>query len=238
MKLLIAALACSLLLMGCGDWNTYLRHNSSGHLGCPPGEIMIRDFRRDMGFSWTASCRGRVYYCSFVGNSSRCTPRASTAPRPNRSQTASRGGCQYDTQCKGDRVCRGSRCVDPQPHRGVERRAARPAPPARTPPVSGVRAADSGTFGGRVGVRLANASRHAASMGLPSSSGVVVLSVAPGSTAYRHRIRRGDVIVGLATARVRTMADVVRLNRALARGKAFHIVVWRGKKMYSFYMSF
>src|SRR6187402_534133 len=35
-----------------------------------------------------------------------------SAPPP-RANAASSGGCQYDSQCKGDRVCEAGRCVTP-----------------------------------------------------------------------------------------------------------------------------
>jgi hypothetical protein len=37
---------------------------------------------------------------------------AATAPNAD---PGARTGCQYDTQCKGDRICRAGQCVDPAP---------------------------------------------------------------------------------------------------------------------------
>jgi hypothetical protein len=39
------------------------RNASSGHMGCPPAEVVLSDER---GNNWTASCRGRVFYCTAV----------------------------------------------------------------------------------------------------------------------------------------------------------------------------
>jgi hypothetical protein len=39
------------------------RNASSGHMGCPPAEVALSDER---GNNWTASCRGRVFYCTAV----------------------------------------------------------------------------------------------------------------------------------------------------------------------------
>jgi hypothetical protein len=45
------------------------------------------------------------------GSILKSTGAAASAPQPS----ASTGGCQYDTQCKGDRVCLEGKCVDPKP---------------------------------------------------------------------------------------------------------------------------
>lgn len=38
-------------------------NGSSGHVGCPPAEVQISDERNN---NWTATCRGRVFYCTAV----------------------------------------------------------------------------------------------------------------------------------------------------------------------------
>jgi hypothetical protein len=37
---------------------------SAGHIGCPQTEIVVTEQRRQ---SWTATCRGRVFYCTEGG---------------------------------------------------------------------------------------------------------------------------------------------------------------------------
>ncbi|HEX2674469.1 MAG TPA: hypothetical protein VHM25_26520 [Polyangiaceae bacterium] len=67
--------------------------------------------------SWKAECHGKRYFCSGTAgppNHVSCTqdnasalpvaPTAAPAPAPE--------GCQFDTQCKGSRVCREHQCVD------------------------------------------------------------------------------------------------------------------------------
>jgi hypothetical protein len=44
--------------------------------------------------------------------------------------------------------------------------------------------------------------------------------------------------VGLATTRVKSVADVDRLNKSLKPGQRFHIVVKRAGRIFSFYMQF
>lgn len=82
--------------------------------------------------TWTASCRGNTYYCSAVStgkDSEQISCRqavvkssAATAPSAAASGATSggaaapaeaAGGCQYDTQCKGERICKAGQCVDP-----------------------------------------------------------------------------------------------------------------------------
>lgn len=43
---------------------------SSGLIGCPPREIQISANER---LTWTATCRGRVFYCS-TGAETACAP--------------------------------------------------------------------------------------------------------------------------------------------------------------------
>lgn len=72
----------SVLLTGCaGSWAENLRQASVGRVACPPDEIQIRDIRS--GFeeptTWTASCRGRAWYCA--SHPTKCT-------RADQAQTA------------------------------------------------------------------------------------------------------------------------------------------------------
>ncbi len=54
---------CLLLTGGCLS----PRSMSTGHIGCPPNEIQISDERETFfppSWTWTASCRGKRYFCS------------------------------------------------------------------------------------------------------------------------------------------------------------------------------
>jgi hypothetical protein len=65
----------------------------------------------------------RPFVCKAGGNAAivrRCDDSACSAtviklnqPEPGAGEAAS--GCQYDTQCKGDRLCVAGRCTDPAP---------------------------------------------------------------------------------------------------------------------------
>ena len=114
-----------------------LAEESSGQVGCPPDEITITE-KRDGAFNlvWKAQCRGNTYFCTF-GDPTSCTKEAGTAdaqtPTPPAAEApVAGGGCQYDTQCKGERICDAGRCVDPT----TTRTDAAPEPaPAPTPEV-------------------------------------------------------------------------------------------------------
>ncbi|MBI2389252.1 MAG: hypothetical protein HYV09_06525 [Deltaproteobacteria bacterium] len=94
---------------------------TSGQIGCPASEITITN--DESGWStrtWTAHCRGKTYYCSsHSGGGSQATAQVSCkeAQQPASGAVESSsdvGGCKYDTQCKGERVCQNGRCVEPQ----------------------------------------------------------------------------------------------------------------------------
>ena len=90
---------------------------TSGQIGCPASEITITDDRA--GFNereWTAQCHERTYYCSAAGggrSSSISCKESSDASGSEASTSAKAAGCTYDTQCKGDRVCKAGQCVEP-----------------------------------------------------------------------------------------------------------------------------
>jgi hypothetical protein len=116
-----------------------LAEESSGQVGCPPEEIKITD-KKDGAFNlvWKAECRGQTYFCTF-GDPTACKQEAGTAegapPEPTATPDAAApvaGGCQYDTQCKGERICEAGRCVEPT-QRAVAPPAAEPPPAATTP---------------------------------------------------------------------------------------------------------
>lgn len=129
--------AMALFLSGCAT----LQDVSSGQTGCTPEEIAISNDK--VGWAtrtWTATCRGQAYMCSAHqgGNNSTaqvsCTPRqeavAAKSVAPAAAPAPSTAGCTYDTQCKGDRICVKSECVDPTPASGTPQPAATASEPA------------------------------------------------------------------------------------------------------------
>jgi hypothetical protein len=119
-----------------------LAEESSGQVGCPPDEITISD-KRDGAFNlvWKAQCRGTTYFCTF-GDPTSCKEEAggaaaSPSPTPAAADApVAGGGCQYDTQCKGERICDAGRCIEPATTRTDP--APEPAPaPATTKPEVG-----------------------------------------------------------------------------------------------------
>jgi hypothetical protein len=120
--------ASSLFLFGCAS----LESASSGQIGCAEQDIVIS--QDEMGFgtrTWVATCHGKRFFCSAIGGEStqvsckeameaRRTPqhgdRGEMVRRPQTPQPAAQeeSGCQYDTQCKGDRICDDGECVTPR----------------------------------------------------------------------------------------------------------------------------
>jgi hypothetical protein len=57
---------------GCGS-QKMLAHSTSGHTGCHPDEIEIVDHASGYGaLSWTALCRGEIFYCSRASSNVSC----------------------------------------------------------------------------------------------------------------------------------------------------------------------
>ena len=102
----------------------------------PEHDIVISDDSSGWGSrTWTAECRGKKFFCTAVatGNNTEqvnckeavgdekgaapAAPTASAAAPAASSQGAAAPahGCQFDTQCKGDRVCVKGEGVDPAP---------------------------------------------------------------------------------------------------------------------------
>jgi hypothetical protein len=94
---------------------------SSGEVGCSPEEIMVSDEQSTWStMTWTAECNGREYHCSSHGGGEgstaqvSCTRREeSTVPGGTQPPPAAEARCQYDTQCKGERICEVGACVSP-----------------------------------------------------------------------------------------------------------------------------
>jgi hypothetical protein len=95
---------------------------TSGQIGCAEKDITITD--DEMGWSsrtWKAECHGKTYFCSAhqsaehgaqVSCKEANTKIADSEPKGKKE--AAKSGCEYDTQCKGDRICSKGACVDPQ----------------------------------------------------------------------------------------------------------------------------
>ena len=106
-------LAAGVALGGCVS----LAAVSAGHVGCPEDDIAISDDNPGFGtHTWTAQCHGRTFFCSAAGRSDiSCKEQEAAAAAAPSAVPAVSSGCQYDTQCKGDRICRNGMCVDPTP---------------------------------------------------------------------------------------------------------------------------
>lgn len=108
---LVASLALS--AVACG---TRLKAATQDQIGCPADEIEIKDHH--VGWSaetFTAMCHSKRHYCSRIGTGRgayqiTCSPEKESPP-----PKVAAGGCQNDSQCKGDRVCEAGACVNPKP---------------------------------------------------------------------------------------------------------------------------
>jgi hypothetical protein len=99
------ALVC---VFGCAN----LTSISSGQIGCPPEEIRIME--EESGWvsrTWVAECRGRRFYCAEV--SAGDSAQFDCAEETSAIDTSSEPGCQFDTQCRGDRICETGKCSSP-----------------------------------------------------------------------------------------------------------------------------
>ncbi|MFO0575826.1 MAG: tetratricopeptide repeat protein [Polyangia bacterium] len=72
-------------------------------------------------FRWSdaAECKGRKFYCTAHGGSQYSTAQVSCKEEQAKPENAGQAaappaasGCQYDAQCKGDRICQKGQCVD------------------------------------------------------------------------------------------------------------------------------
>lgn len=101
-------------LAGCAS----LPRVTSGQIGCPESEIQVSDQQTGWNTTtWTATCRNKKFYCSSVGGESTqvsCKEDTAAAP-PDATPATPTGGCEFDTQCKGERICQQGTCVDPSP---------------------------------------------------------------------------------------------------------------------------
>jgi hypothetical protein len=131
-RVLLPALA----LLGAGCSSFGFAGVSAEQVGCRSRDIVISDVDRSGNTSWTATCRGKSYVCGAdVEGELTCREKDSAASAPPAPPAApatppavpaepapapAPQGCQYDTQCKGDRLCVEGQCVDPPaPDAGV-----------------------------------------------------------------------------------------------------------------------
>jgi hypothetical protein len=127
-------------LLSLASWSTLgclasLESVSSGQVGCAEQDIVISDDEGGFGTrTWVATCRDKKYFCSAhasgEGSQVNCKEAAEERPKPfgdssgdlvRRPERAPQPaepaatGCQFDTQCKGDRICDDGECISPRP---------------------------------------------------------------------------------------------------------------------------
>src|SRR5690349_11397999 len=99
---------------------------SAEHVGCKAREVVVTDVQpHGSSTSWTATCHGKSYACggdvegtvacreNVVGARAPAVSTPPAAPPPVAPPPAPTTGCQYDTQCKGERICVQGACVNP-----------------------------------------------------------------------------------------------------------------------------
>lgn len=131
----LALLSCAFCMGGC----LTTAGLTSAHVGCPEHEIQVTNEERGWGtYRWAATCRGRTYHCVQI-SSSEGAPHVSCKGEPQPAHVAPAqpqrapavAGCQYDTQCRGERICVGGRCVYPKTQ---DSPATTPSPEPETDP--------------------------------------------------------------------------------------------------------
>jgi hypothetical protein len=123
----VAFAAFGATLAGCGS----LESVSSGQIGCAEEDITITNDEGGIGTrTWVATCHRRKFFCSALAGNETSNVSCKEAVRDERRSEFSGGemirrrqappvepavsGCQYDTQCKGDRVCDDGECIRPR----------------------------------------------------------------------------------------------------------------------------
>jgi len=87
--------------------------------------------------------------------------------------------------------------------------------------------------GPQIGVQIRDvADGETSKLKLPAAGGVVVESVTSGSPAEKAGVKAGDVLAEFDGERVRSVAQLTRLVRESAEGRAVKMAVWReGKRL-------
>lgn len=74
MRYLTFTLPLTLILTGCGAMNWHERV-TSGIIGCPETEMVLTDESTGIASdTWTATCRGKTFYCVYMRGSTSCAP--------------------------------------------------------------------------------------------------------------------------------------------------------------------
>lgn len=69
-QITLALIAAAVLTTGCASVESLAgarKNASSGQVGCAPAEVTLSDEKAN---TWTASCRGRVFYCTAMPTAS------------------------------------------------------------------------------------------------------------------------------------------------------------------------
>src|SRR5688500_14583045 len=143
------AMAFALACAGCVS----IKSASSGQIGCAEKDITISDDTSGWGSrTWTAECHGKKFFCSAVAtgnNTEQVSCRAAvegekTTAQNDQGATApvaakappEADGCNFDTQCKGERICVKGECVEPAAAGSAPAPAAAPAAAPSPAPAS------------------------------------------------------------------------------------------------------
>ncbi len=111
---LVLLVSLALSAAGCG---ARLKAATVDQIGCPADEIEIKDYQADWSAeTFTAMCHNKRHYCSRTGTGRgsfqvTCSPEQESPPPAK----LAAGGCQNDSQCKGDRICEAGACINPKP---------------------------------------------------------------------------------------------------------------------------
>lgn len=141
--LLASIVALPLAIVACGP---RLLGPTSVRVGCYESEVQISEEKGTWDKrTWVAVCRGKTWDCSGteppgggqlteVGCKMRdgAAGVASGAATPAGPAAPAGGGCLYDNQCKGERVCTKGVCTEPP----AKPQPAAPAPPPKPTPAA------------------------------------------------------------------------------------------------------
>lgn len=133
------------LLSGCAS----LAPLSAGQIGCADRDIVITESVSHLGSrTWVATCKGRRYRCT--SSETRYDRDVSCREEGGNSlsvePTVAAPGCSYDTQCKGERLCKKGTCVDPN-------EPTPPAAPVASPAIDPAKPSNPDNHGGLITTR-------------------------------------------------------------------------------------